>query len=162
MPRKDRLEVIKSIEEYRKSRVLVYFLGDRPNLFTVIADDSVSVINEHLRKMGKMETLDVFLYTRGGIGMAPARIVSLIREYSKNLDILVPYRCLSGGTVMCCGANNIIMTAMAELSPVDASTSGPFNPQDRLGRNIQISVEDVRAYLELAASAGLKSEGMTL
>ncbi len=162
MPRAERVSLIKQIEEHRKSRVLSFVLGDRQNLNTIIADDAVRVIYNHMASIGKTERVDVFLYTRGGIGNAPARIVHLIREYTNELNVLVPYRCHSGGTVLSCGANNIIMHEMGELSPVDSTTTYPFNPTDRQGRSLPIGVEDVRGYLALAKSWGLESEASSV
>ncbi|MGI0085916.1 MAG: SDH family Clp fold serine proteinase, partial [Nitrososphaerales archaeon] len=88
MPRAERVEVIRQIEAYRKSRVISFVLGDRPNLVTAIADDAVRVIYNHLETIGKTEQVDVFIYTRGGVGVAPARIVHLIREHAQRMDAL--------------------------------------------------------------------------
>lgn len=72
-----------------------FVLGDRPNLNTAIADDVVRVIYDHLVAIGRTDRIDVFLYTRGGVGVAPARIARLVREYTARMDVLVPYRCHS-------------------------------------------------------------------
>ncbi len=162
MSRSERLGLIREIEEHRRSKVITFFLGDRQNLVTAIADDAVRPIYEHMREMGKIDTIELFLYTRGGVGIAPSRIMNLAHEHAKTVNALVPFRCHSGGTVMCCGASKIVMTKMAELSPVDSSTANFFNPADRNGNKIPISVEDVRAYLQLANNSGIRSEDASL
>jgi hypothetical protein len=55
------------------------------------------------------------------------------------------------------GADEIVMTPLAELSPVDPSTNGPFNPTvpvqvapGELPPTLPVSVEDVAGYLDLA------------
>ena len=93
--------------------------------------------------------------------MAPVRMVHLVREYCKTFHVLVPHRALSAGTLLCLGADGTIMGRLAELSPVDPSTANAFNPQDPLNphQRIPISVEDVRAYFNLAKDqAELTSE----
>jgi len=87
------------------------------------------------------------------------RIAKLIREFCKTFNVLVPFRCHSGGTQVCLAADKIVMGVLSELSPVDPSTANQFNPTDRYGRPIPISVEDVIAYLNLAEKfGGLVSE----
>jgi len=49
----DKKDLIKEIENYRKSKVLVYFLG----LNSTIAQDAVEVIYNNLRRIGKVEKL---------------------------------------------------------------------------------------------------------
>lgn len=160
MTRESRVRTIKEIEKLRKSKVIAYFVGDRPNLPpAAIADDAIRVIYNHLEKMEKTKNLDLFIYTRGGNMMASFRIATLMREYCDHFGAIVPYRAHSGGTQICLGANEIVMSKLGELSPVDPSTANAFNPADRTGRPIPISVEDVRSYLKLAQEKGeLSSE----
>ena len=75
-------------------------------------------------------------------------IVSLFREFDENFEVLVPFRCHSGDTLVALGTKKIVLTPLSELSPIDPTTGNQFNPSDpsnpsaRLG----ISVEDVVAY----------------
>ncbi len=97
--------------------------------------------------------------------MAPQQIVQLAREYCKTFEVIVPYRAHSAGTLICLGADNIVMARLGELTPVDPSTANDFNPQNPLNpaARIPISVEDVIAYLALAKNqAELTSESTRL
>jgi len=155
MSRKNRIKLIKEIEKLRQSKVIAYFVGDRPNLPPAgIADDAVKIIYNHLEKIGKTKNLDLFIYTRGGGMMASFRIAKLLKMYCQHFGAIVPYRAHSGGTQICLGANEIVMSKLAELSPVDPSTVTAFNSVDRTGRQIPISVEDVLSYLKLAQEKG--------
>lgn len=170
MPRPDRLEIVGRLEKLLGSPVITYVTGDRhPAIRAQISYDAIRVLYRHLESLnpdeGKIPRINLFLYTRGGMLEAPPRIVHLIREYSETFYTLVPYRAHSAGTSLCLGSDEIIMGKMGELSPIDPSTSGPYNPQAIPGdpRNpltkIPISVEDVGAYLSLAQDmAGLVSE----
>lgn len=161
MSMEERAKLIGKLSKERGSTIITYITSDRRNLTTQIAQDAVRLIYRHLQKVGLVDKIDLFLYTTGGNLMAPIRIVHLIREHCKTFEVLVPHRAMSAGTLLCLGADNIVMGSLGELSPVDPSTANAFNPQDPLnprGR-IPISVEDVRAYLDLAKEqAGIKSE----
>jgi len=157
----ERIKVLRRLEEKRGSKIISYITSDRRGLNTQLAQDAVRLIYKHLQKIDSVEKIDMFLYTTGGNLMAPIRIVHLIREHCKRLEVLVPHRAMSAGTLLCLGADNIVMGSLAELSPVDPSTANAFNPQDPLNpsQRIPVSVEDVRAYLNLAQDqAGITSE----
>lgn len=155
MPRNERKKIINEIEKIRGSKLITYFTADRPNLPpSAIADDAVRIIYNHLEKMDSTKFIDLFIYTRGGAMMASFRIARLLREYCEKLGTLVPYRCHSGGTQIALAANEIVMTKLGELSPVDPSTGNAFNAVDRTGQPIPISVEDVRSYLKLSQEKG--------
>ena len=131
--------------------MITYITGDRPNLPGLhIGDDAIKPIYSELCELGEPKQIDFFLYTRGGSMMSSFRIVKLIREYCKKLTILVPWKCHSGGTEICLGADRVVMTRLAELSPVDPSVANFFNPVDKTAKHIPISVEDLRAYFEFA------------
>jgi hypothetical protein len=158
MSREERLSHISKIQALRNCPLIVYVTGDRPNLETKIDDDALRVIYDHLEAVGEQDALDLFLYTRGGNTLTPPRLVSLIREYVREFRVLVPYRCHSAGTLVCLGADSLVMTRMAELSPIDPATANEFNPPapDGSGARLPVSVEDVSAYFALARQkAGL-------
>lgn len=172
MTKKKRIKLIKDIESLQKSRVISYFLGDRqgfpqgivPNLSTSIASDALRPFYEHLENMGHQPKIDLFLYSRGGNTNVPLRLVRLIREHCDRFSVLVPFRAHSAATMICLGADEIVMGRMGELSPVDPTTANVFNPVDPLnpaGR-WAISVEDVTAYFTLAKNiAELDTEEST-
>ena len=95
-----------------------------------------------------MEGIDLLLYTRGGDTNSVWPLVSLVREFDPDFEVLVPFRCHSSGTLAALGANRIILTSLSELSPIDPSTGNQFNPRDPANpqSGMAISVEDVRAY----------------
>lgn len=167
-----RKDLIGRLERLRGSRLVCYILSDResfppgiPGLSTLLTSEPNLRINDQLRSMGKMEKLDLFLYTRGGATDSVWPLLSVLREYSKKLAVLVPFRAHSAGTLICLGADEVVMTEVAELSPIDPTTGNQFNPgdpnnpQNRFG----ISVEDVAAYFELCEErAGITQEQLKL
>jgi len=158
----DTKNLIKKIEEKRNSKVITYVTSDRKGPVNArIAMDVIPVISSHLRKIGKTDKIDLFLYSTGGDTMVPWRLVSMIREYCEKFSVLVPYKAHSAATMISLGADEIVMTDLSELSPIDPSTANVFNPQDPNNPQgkIPISVEDVMAYFDLAKKKfGIKND----
>jgi hypothetical protein len=163
MAREDRLRIIRELEEARGSRVVVAFWGDRLNHQTIIASDAHAVFFQHLEQIGNVPKIDVYLYTAGGQTLAAWGLANLIREYCEQLGVLIPHRALSAGTLFTLAANEIVMTRLGQLSPIDPSVNSPLGPavQNPLGQSqvVPISVEDVAGFLDLARNeAQLKEE----
>ncbi len=85
----------------------------------------------------------------GGVGARSS--VSLIRQYAKDLAVLVPSHAFSAATLIALGADKIIMHKMGCLGPIDPSVTNIFNPPHPLapGQLAPISVEDVTAFFKL-------------
>lgn len=161
VPYLERREIIAEIGQIRNSSVICYFTGDRENVSTRIAPDVMPVLYRHLRLLKTPKRIALFLYTRGGDVLTPWRLVHLFREFAPYFDVLVPFRAYSAGTLICLGADEIVMTKMGELGPIDPSVVNAFNPQDpnNPSARIPVNVEDVYSYLALAREqAGLSSE----
>lgn len=156
MGHKNRLQLISQLEDKLNTALICYITGDRENLSTRIAPDIIRVFYRHLEVIGKREKISLLLYTRGGDVLTPWRLVNLIREYCRYFSSLVPFRAYSAGTLICLGANEILMGKMGELSPIDPSVANAFNPSDpqHQAAKIPVSVEDVTSFLALAQETG--------
>ena len=158
----DRKQLIQQIEGVRTSRVVAYLTSDRQGPFNArIAPDIIPPISKQLQKIGKIKNIDLFLYSAGGDTMVPWRLVSMIREYCDKFSVLVPYKAHSAATMIALGADEVVMSNLSELSPIDPSTANVFNPIDPANpqARIPISVEDVMAYFDLAKNKfGIKSD----
>jgi hypothetical protein len=158
----DKKTLIQQIEGLRKSRVITYLTSDRQGSVNArVAMDIIPVISKQLREMGKAKNLDLFLYSTGGDTMVPWRLVSMIREYCDKFSVLIPYKAHSAATMIALGADEIVMSDLSELSPIDPTTANVFNPQDPINpqNRIPISVEDVMAYFDLAKNKfGIKND----
>ena len=118
-----------------------------------MAMDSVRKIYEHL-VLAEPKTwgnIDLFLYSNGGDGTVPWRLVTLLREKAQWLTVLVPFRAFSAATLTALGADSVVMHEMGILGPTDPTVTNAFNPPDPLNahQRIGISVEDVTAYISL-------------
>lgn len=156
-----RRSLMAEIARKRGSQVIAYVTGDRENVSTRIAPDVVPVFHRHLRLLPAGERLDLFLYSRGGDVLTPWRLVHLVREWAADFSVLVPYRAYSAGTLICLGADEVVMGVMGELGPIDPSVVSAFNPKDPVNPNarIPVNVEDVYSFLALAREvAGMSQD----
>lgn len=160
MARANRKKILEDLEAELGMPVLAWVTGDRQNLHTQVGGDQVVRFPRHLEALGEREAVAVLLYTRGGDTNVPWSVVNFIRAYAKEVVVLVPFCAHSAGTLVCLGANRIVMSKIATLSPIDPSVANAFNPQDptNQGNRIPIAVEDVMAYFELAKSQGVKRD----
>ena len=149
----NRVGQYKQLEQGFNGKVLAYITGDRPGFETRIAPDVIDLFISHLDKIGPVERIVLFLYTRGGDISAAWNIVNLLRMYCDDLTVIVPHKAHSSGTVISLGANRIVMTKQATLSPIDPSLNNPLNPiiPNHPGKaTTPVSVEAVKGYIELA------------
>jgi len=152
---KDRLDNYKKIEDLRKSKLLVYITGDRPGFETQIHPEVLDYFIDHLDNLKKEKKITLFLYTRGGNTLAAWSLTNLIRQFCDELEIIIPSKAHSSGTLISLGANKIIMTKQATLGPIDPSLNSPLNPQNphfptNPQARVPVSVESIKGYFELA------------
>ena len=146
-------DVYQKISKLQNSKIIAYVTGDRRNMETQIGADVVDIFGKHLESIGKTHRITLILYTLGGDTMATWNIVNLIREYCDELEIIVPRKARSSGTIMCLGANKIILTHQSTLGPIDPSLNSPLGTQVKInGQEISLptSVESVKGYFNLA------------
>jgi len=165
MGRNERLLLIEEIEKIRGSKLVSFITADREGNLPpfIIADDAIRPLYRQLKSIGRAEKIDLLIYTRGGSTPTAFKIAKLFRTHCRSFVVIVPHRAHSAGTLICLGADEVVMSHMGELSPVDPSTNSPFNPESKAGVPLDISVEDVIAYLQLAEKrAELVSESSKL
>lgn len=153
-----RLAIYKRIERQRHSKVLLYVTGDRRGMETRISSEVIDLFVHHLDIIGPTERISLILHTTGGDIAAAWRLINLLRTFCDFLEVLIPLKAHSAGTLISLGANRVIMTKQATLGPIDPSTNGPLNPQIPGGNptsTAAVSVEAVRGYLDTAHEIGI-------
>ena len=146
----ERVALYKRLEEEFDSRILSYITSDRPNMSAQIAPDVIDYFIDHLDKIGPCKKISLFLYTCGGDTSAARNIVNLLRMYCDELQVIVPHKAHSSGTIISLGANEVVMTKQATLGPIDPSLHTALNPRVADGSLFPVSVEAVKGYLEFA------------
>ncbi|MEQ8425981.1 MAG: hypothetical protein RIA63_14780, partial [Cyclobacteriaceae bacterium] len=85
---KDREDNYKKIEALRKSKLLVYVTGDRRGMETQIHPEILEYFIDHLDKLGKIDKITLFLYTRGGSTLAAWSLTNLIRQFCDEFEVI--------------------------------------------------------------------------
>lgn len=148
----ERIDLYKSIENVFDTKLLVYVTSDRQGMCAQIAQDAIDYFIGHLDKIGVCKRISLYLYTRGGDTAAAWNIINLLRMYCDELQVIVPHKAHSAGTIISLGANEIIMTKQATLGPIDPSVNTSLNPliPNSAGQTYPVSVEAIKGYLEFA------------
>ena len=153
---RERCDLYRQLEQARATRVISYVTGDRPGLETQIHPEVIDYFVHHLDLIGVVPKISLVLHTRGGSTLAAWSLVNLLRQFCDALEVIVPAKAQSAGTLICLGADTITMTKQATLGPIDPSVNGPLNPQI-IGAGPQarvpVSVEDVNGYVEFIRAA---------
>jgi ClpP class serine protease len=161
----DRVKYYKELESLRGSKILLYATSDRINLDTKIASDILPLFINHLDNIGDVDKISLILYTRGGETLAAWSLVNLIRNFCKDFEVIVPFHCHSAGTLICLGADRIVMTKQATLGPIDPSVNSPMNPVVVINNQqmqVPVSVEFINGYLEMATKELAVTDNATL
>lgn len=164
--REDRLNLIKKLQRARGgSKVITYLTSTRNGLDVSMAMDVIPLFHEHLSAISFPDTkdrrIDIFVYSNGGDGTVPWRLISLVREYCDSLAVLVPSNAYSAATLLTLGADEVIMHPMGTLGPTDPTVTTPFNPTHPLDGSqlLGVSVEDVAAFIALVKEdVGIRHE----
>lgn len=147
-----RKDLLVKIERPRNSKAILYVTGDRPQMETQIANDAFDYFVHHLDKIWPAKKITFIIHTNGGNTAAAWRIINLLRIFCDDLEVLVPNKAHSAGTLISLGANRILMTKQATLGPIDPSLSGPLSPAvpGQPHQRVPVSVEAVQGYIDLA------------
>ena len=106
--------VVNAAEELAAKRGKPLLLLDVDPVYTA----SVLTVAQELA--GKSFTeLDVVIHTPGGHIESAFNIAKLLRTCAKKINIIVPYKSKSAGTLICLCADNLILDPISELGPLD-------------------------------------------
>lgn len=114
-----------------------------------VCDNDVVALYEILEKLGKQETIYLFIKSDGGNGQASLRLVNLLRQYCSRLVALVLLECASAATMIALGADEILMGPMAYLTPVDTSLIHDLSPLDRDNERVSVSLDGLTRVIGL-------------
>ena len=122
---KAREEIIRKIEEKRKSRVItmihrqeqVGFLGI-PIFRFITIEDSERVLRA-IRMTPDDMPIDLIIHTPGGLALAATQIANALVRHKAPVRVIIPHYAMSGGTLIALAADEIIMDENAVLGPVD-------------------------------------------
>lgn len=152
---KETQEGLAQIEKTLGGKLICYYTAPE----SMINQNHPDLFLDHLRKIGEQEKIFLLLISGGGVSTASLRIATIIREYCKELHVLVPSRCASAATNLALAADKILMTAAGYLTAIDTTMNHALNPKGSDGRPVGVSVDQVKRVLKFLTDEGpAKSE----
>lgn len=120
-----RLRAIRDLEVERRTRVIalihrqerVAFLGI-PFYRYIDINDSEDILRA-IRLTEPEMPIDFIIHTPGGLVLSSEQIAMALRRHKGKVTVFVPHYAMSGGTLLCLAADEVVMDENAVLGPVD-------------------------------------------
>lgn len=152
-----RRPLLRAIQKLRGGRAVVSFFnrfnGDFP-----LSHTDADMIEEVLCNTDCSKGVTLILDAPGGDGLAAERIIQVCRSYSgtSEFETIVPARAKSAATMVCLGANKILLSPTSELGPIDPQIYRDIG----LGRPSWVAAEHyIKSYDALFKEAVSLSQG---
>lgn len=128
---------IKDIEDIRKRPLICYCANVvRPVIDNSIQSSDDLPFNEMVSKVDSdKDSADVMVVTPGGAGQQVSQFVNCLRPRFRVVDFILPYMCMSAGTLWVLSGDNIWMDSRAYIGPIDPQVrlpDGRFIPAQSL------------------------------
>ena len=107
--------LLQDIANLRQRRILAIVLAPHMHLDRAAIDPLVGI----LRGLRGTSTLDLFVDGLGLTSPEAWRVVSALREHFQQVTAIVPFAASPGATMLALGANELLMTDVASLSPLE-------------------------------------------
>lgn len=143
-------KILSQLESAFSQKVLSYYVPSGIRINQTHPD----IFLDQLRRIGFQENLTLIVVSDGGDSSASLRIASIIREYAKNLNIVVPSRCASAATVLALAADKIIMCSSGYLTAIDTSVVHGMNPKGANGEPVSVSVDQIKRIIKFLNDEG--------
>jgi Serine dehydrogenase proteinase len=141
--------LISAIEQKRGTRVICLVYNESGPFASALAVPVISALEEVLSGIGKIPKLDLLLRTTGGMTEVPWRIVSLLREFTDELGVIVSRIALSAGCHIAMGADDLVMGPFSVLGSVDPTRQHQLLPMDpKTKEPIPTSVQDLKHCIQ--------------
>lgn len=131
----------------KKSDVLMMlYPKDEDGFFSenIQAKDEIIIYKLLHDKKETKESLIIFLDTGGGNVYSAVKIMDTLRTKYKDITIAIAQEAKSSGTMMCCGADKLIMSSISELGPLDKPMMHPDKETARISAlDIVKSIDDM-------------------
>jgi ClpP class serine protease len=116
---------IARFERERNSRVIVMVhrqetmrLLGFPVVRYIDINDSEEILRA-IRLTERNVPIDIVLHTPGGLVLAALQIARALRQHPAKVTAYVPHYAMSGGTLICLAANEIVLSSHAVMGPID-------------------------------------------
>ncbi len=125
--------------------LVAYWNGSRGS----VCRSDVVALHHLLDRLGRHETIYLFVKSDGGSGQESLRLVNLLRQHCSRLVALIPLECASAATMIALGADGIQMGPTAYLTAVDTSLNHALSPVDRDNDRVSVSLNELQRVIRL-------------
>lgn len=114
-----RKPILQELQKLTGGRTVVSFFISFSKAVPLSSQDA-DILEEVLVNSDNKKGVTLLLDAPGGDGLTAERIIKICRAYSgENFEVIVPARAKSAATMVCLGANKILMSESSELGPID-------------------------------------------
>jgi len=144
----DMSAAISAIERQRGSRVICMCYSERAPV-PGLAFPAAAVLEQVLTQLGRVPKLDLVFRNSGGSPEAAWRLISILREFTDHLTVIVSRFALSAGCYFAMAADELVLSPFAALSPVDLTRQHALLPKDGNNQPIAASVQDYKSCIQM-------------
>jgi len=138
--RNSRVERIKAIQNFRESKVIVYYSID------ILTGNDAEILFDLLQSVGKQKKIDLFLLSPGGYVDPAFKMAKMCRDFAEEkFGIIIPHYAKSAATLLCLGGDELVMGSASEIGPIDPQ----IEIMDEYGRKFNVSANSVEDALEV-------------
>lgn len=128
-----RRSYLRQLADYTKRNIVIYYSGwlQKPQLAREgVVDLGINELDKNgfmtaIHGMDRSKGLDLVLHTPGGIVSATESLVDYLHAmFPKDMRAIVPQLALSGGTMLACACDSIVMGKHSALGPIDPQING--------------------------------------
>jgi hypothetical protein len=150
--------LLEALAAQRKASMLTLAFVDFLPINPMLMGDVALQLEPMVIGIGKTEKLSLVLRSTGGVAEIPWRIVSVLRAFCEEFEVIVPRSAMSGATHIAIAADSLVMSPLSALGSVDPTRNHALLPRDPQGNPIPASVQDLRHCLEFVKSNVPKHE----
>jgi hypothetical protein len=143
-------KLIPQLEKKLNTRVITFYNAPASK----ISEYHPDLFLDQLKQIGRQEILSLVLITNGGSLHGSYRIASVLREYVKYFQVIIPSRCASGGTMIALAADKIIMTPAGYLTAIDSYHLHELNPKGYDNEPVRISADQIKRIIKFLNEEG--------
>lgn len=125
-----RRKYLRELNKLTKRNVIAYYSGwlqkNTPELQGSLGlnDNDKNGFMTAIHKLNTTQGLDLILHTPGGEVAATESIIDYLTNKFADIRVIVPQLAMSGGTMIACAANKIVMGKHSSLGPIDPQFNG--------------------------------------
>lgn len=145
-----RRKYLKLLADYTKRNTILYATAwtqsrDVPPAFLQITFEDMQGFMEVVHGLTG-DNLDIIVHSPGGLIEATEALLIYLRTKFKNIRIIIPHAAMSAGTVLACGADEIVMGTHSFIGPIDPQ----MTIRTRGGQQQSVPAQAITEQFEMA------------